>query len=424
MRRSDFFALASSVVTLPALGASRSITDAALTQYMTPHVKMAEFRGIVAITPQGRLQTMQSFGANFDGKSRFHVASVAKTFTAATADALMRNGALSLDTKLGSLLAPFAGSPITIDHLLNHSSGVPDIYSLAEFADGHRNPISKADYIALLAKQKLAFAPGTKGQYSNSGYSLLAFAIEAASGKSFADAQHEYVLNPLGLHDTGMLPGTDVVPGADPGAPNATRPAEPLDPSWLIGNGSLYSSANDMLSWLAAVRAGTVVRTRTWPYPWGWGQDKSKTILEGDGRYAGYACRLELNPQTGDAVVALSAIQSAVVNTIAQDLMNSIAGKPLVPAALRTFAQLQPTLAQEYAGRYSLSPDFVLEVGSFGDAIQIASSDAVFEALDPLGDDRFFFRVLNSALAFTRSATGTIEAIDWGPGAFTLKRES
>ena len=384
---------------------------------------MAEFRGIIAIAPQGRLQTMQSFGGNFNETSRFRVASVAKTFTAATTDALIKTGALSLDTKIETLLAPFVGSQITIEHLLNHSSGVPDIYSLAEFASGHRNPIAKADYIALLAKQTLAFTPGTKSQYSNSGYSLLAFAIEAVAGKSFADVQQEQILDPLGLHDTGVLPGTNVVRGADPGAPNATRPAEPLDPSWLIGNGSLYSSPSDMLRWMTAVRTG-VVGTRTWAYPWGWGQDKTKTILEGDGRYAGYACRLELNLQSGDAVVVLSAIQSAVVNTIAQDLMNSIAGKPLVPMAPRSFVRLQPSRAAEYAGRYSLSPDFVLEVRPFGDAIQIASADQVFEALDPLGDDRFFFRVLNSALTFKRSAAGTVAAIDWGPGGFTLKRET
>ncbi len=260
--------------------------------------------------------------------------------------------------------------------------------------------------------------------YSNSGYSLLAFAIEAVAGRPFADAQKQYVLDPLELHDTGVLPGTDVVSGADPGSPNSTRPAEPLDPSWLIGNGSLYSTANDALRWLTAIRQGTIVRTRTWPYPWGWGRDNTHEVLEGDGRYAGFACRLELNVQTGDAVVALSAIQSAAVNTIAQDLMNSLRGKSLVPERLRGFVRLNPALAQEYAGKYKLSADFVLEVRPIGDAIQIASSDGVFEALDPLGNDRFFFRVLNNELAFKRSSAGLVEAIDWGPGAFMLMRET
>lgn len=414
MRRTEFLALASSVV---ALGAPSD-----LGAYMIPHVTMAEFAGIVATSTCDWM--IEPFGGDFDESTRFRVASVAKTFTAATADALFKTGALSLDTKLGALLPPFANSPITIDHLLNHSSGIPDIYSLPEFASGHRYPISKSDYIALLAKQKLAFAPGTKGQYSNSGYSLLAFAIEAAAGRPFADVQQERVLNPLGLRDTGMLPGTNVVPGADPGAPNATRPAEPLDPSWLIGNGSLYSTAADMLRWLNAIHDGTAIRTRSWPYPWGWGQDKTKTILESDGRYAGFACMLKLNLNTGQAVVVLSAIQSAVVNVIARDLMDLSPANPFVPVALRNFAKLLPTEAREYEGHYSLSPDFVLEVRAFNDAIQIASADGVFEALDPLGDDRFFFRVLNSALTFRRAATGTIVAIDWGPGAFTLKRVS
>jgi len=166
------------------------------------------------------------------------------------------------------------------------------------------------------------------------------------------------------------------------------------------------------------------VRTRTWPYPWVWGRNKAHTILEGDGRYAGFACRFDVNLQTGDAVVALSAIQSAVVNTVAQDIMDSLTGKPLVPESVRRFVQLDPNLAQEYAGKYKLSADFVLEVRPFGNAIQIAGSDGVFEALDPLGEDRFFFRVLNDELAFKRSSAGIVEAIDWGPGAFTLTRET
>lgn len=420
MRRSEFLALASSAAAFPMPGVSRTSLDA----YMAPHVTMAEFRGVVALAPRGRLQSIAPFAGDFDGNTRFRVASVAKTFTAATTDAVIRTGTLSLDTKLGSLLKPFAASAVTIEHLLDHSSGIPDIYSLSEFALGHRNPISKNDYVSLLASKKPDFPPGTNSAYSNSGYSLLAFALEAATGKAFADLQRSYVLDPLGLRDTGVLPGADVVRGADPGSPDATRPPEPLDPSWLIGNGSLYSTANDSLRWMAAIREGAVVRTRTWPYPWGWGQDKTKTILEGDGRYAGYACRLEIDLQTGDAVAVLSAVQSAVVNTIANGLMNSITGAPLVPANVRTFVELQPSLSQEYAGRYSLSPGFVLEVRPFGNAIQVASADGVFEALDPLGEDRFYFRVLDTALVFKRSPGGEIAAIDWGPGAFTLKRIS
>jgi hypothetical protein len=405
-----------------AIVASQLPSEDALARYMAPHVAMAEFDGVVALAPGGNIVGLQSFGGSYSGTTRFAVASIAKTFTAVTVDTLLQTGALKLDTTIGSLFKPFAGSPITIDHLLNHTSGVPDIYSLSAFASGHRAPIAKDDYIALLAQVKPQFAPGTKSAYTNAGYSLLAFAVEEVTGMSFADVQRARVLGPLGLDNTDVLPGTNVLAGADPGLPNATRPAERIDPSWLIGNGSLYSCINDMSQWLHFVKAGTRVRTRTWSYPWGWGRDKAGTTLEGDGRYAGFACRAEVNLQSGDAVVVLSAIQSAVVNTIASDLMASLNGASLQPVAQRTFATLDAPAAQQYAGRYSLSPDFILTVGAFGDRIQVASADGVYEALDPLGADRFFFRVLNSALVFKRNAEGAVTAIDWGPGAFTLPR--
>ncbi len=138
VKRSDFLALASSATVFP-VPRTRS---SALAAYMAPHVTMAEFRGIVAIAPRGRLQTIAPFGGNFDRTSRFRVASVAKTFTAATVDALIKAGALSLETRLGSLLVPFAGSPITIDHLLNHSLRRPRYLLVARIC----RPSSESDF--------------------------------------------------------------------------------------------------------------------------------------------------------------------------------------------------------------------------------------------------------------------------------------
>lgn len=402
---------------------ARAFSQPELDMYMSPHVKMAEFRGIVAIAPSGRLATLHSYGGQFDGRSRFRVASIAKAFTAVTVDRLVASGAMRFDDPLGKYLGAFERSAITIRQLLDHSSGVPDIYGMPEFARGHREPISREQYIALLASAKPNFPPGTSNAYSNSGYSLLAFAVERASNEQFAVAQKQLVLDPIGLDDTGVLPGSNIVPGFDPAAPNAVRPAEIIDPSWLIGNGSLYSTVADMLRWLAEIRAGKTVRTRTWPYPWGWGQKNKGRVLDGDGRYAGYACDALIDLQNGDAVVALSAIQSAVVNAIAGDVFASIHGGKLVPAAVRTFVPLPVNTAAEYSGVYRLSKDFAVTVRPVNDSLQLAGTDGVFESLDPLGNDRFYFRVLDTAIVFKRDATKTISAIDWGPGAFTLTRE-
>lgn len=389
---------------------------------MLPHVRMAEFRGVVSVAPSGTNASVAAYGARFGAATRFRVASIAKTFTAATVDRLAATGAIRIDDPLGKYLPAFSKTAITLRQLLDHESGIPDIYSLPEFARGHAEPVSREDYIRLLADARPQFQPGQKSSYSNSGYSLLAFAVEEAANAPFASVQKRFLIDPLGLSDTGVLPGANVVPGFDPGAPNALRAAEPIDPSWLIGNGSLYSSAADLTRWLAEVRAGKLVRTRAWPYPWGWGRKANGQVLDADGRYAGYACDALLDLRTGDAVVVLSAVQSAVVDKIAGDVLASLHGRKLIPQAVRTIVPLGASANAHYAGMYRLSADFAVTVRAFGDALQVAGPDGVFEALDPLGNDRFYFRVLDTGLTFKRGADGSVAALDWGPGSFTLTR--
>jgi CubicO group peptidase (beta-lactamase class C family) len=419
LNRATFITGIGCVAAAPAHALAKSPLD----RYMAPHVQMAEFSGIVAIAPAGRVSIMRSFGGSFNSRSRFRVASIAKTFTAATIDGLAASGSLRFDDKLGKYLSAFSSSEITIEQLLDHSSGVPDIYTLSAFANGHRSPISRTDYIQLLANAKPQFAPGHGNAYSNSGYSLLAFVVEQVANEPFSAAQRRLVLDRVGLSNTGVLPGTNVVPGFDPGAPDAVRTAEPIDPSWLIGNGSLYSTADDMLRWLGEVRSGRRIRTRHWPYPWGWGQKNKGKVLDGDGRYAGFACDTLIDLNSGDAVVVLSAIQSAVVNAIAGDLFASIHGAAIQPVSIREFVTLSSTEAAAYSGTYRLSADFAVSVKAFGAQPQIASADGVFETLDPMGNDRFYFRVLDTAVVFKRNTNREITAIDWGPGAFTLTRE-
>jgi hypothetical protein len=178
-----------------------------------------------------------------------------------------------------------------------------------------------------------------------------------------------------------------------------------------------------MEKWLGLIVGGKSVGTRSWPYPWGWGRLDNDHVLEADGRYSGYACDARVRLDSGDLVIVLSAIQSAVTNAIGRDLFASIAGVPLKPPDLRTFATLSNTEAADYAGVYELSSDFSVDVRSSGNAVQVAGPDGVPEALDPLGEDRFYFRVLDTGLTFKRDAAGKVTGIDWGPGAFTLTRK-
>ena len=139
--------------------------------------------------------------------STFHVASVSKQFTAAAILLLAQDGKLSLDDEVRKHVPelPDFGKPITIRHLLNHTSGIRDQWTLLGLGGWRysRDLISDADVLSLLSKQKdLNFTPGERHLYSNSGFTLLAVIVSRVSGKSFRAFTTERLFAPLGMTHT------------------------------------------------------------------------------------------------------------------------------------------------------------------------------------------------------------------------------
>ena len=140
-------------------------------------------------------------------RSVFHVASVSKQFTAAAIHLLAQDGKLSLDDEVRKHVPELAdfGEPVTIRHLLHHTSGIRDQWSLLGLAGWRysRDLITDDDVMSLLSRQReLNFRPGERHLYSNSGYTLLAIVVSRASGKSFRQFTTERIFAPLGMTHT------------------------------------------------------------------------------------------------------------------------------------------------------------------------------------------------------------------------------
>ena len=139
--------------------------------------------------------------------SVFHVASVSKQFTAAAILLLAQDGKLSLDDEVRKHVPelPDFGKPVTIRHLLNHTGGIRDQWTLLGLGGWRysRDLITDADVLSLLSKQKeLNFAPGERHLYSNSGFTLLAVIVSRVSGKTFREFTTERIFAPLGMTHT------------------------------------------------------------------------------------------------------------------------------------------------------------------------------------------------------------------------------
>jgi CubicO group peptidase (beta-lactamase class C family) len=137
----------------------------------------------------------------------FHVASMSKQFTAASILLLAQQGKLSLDDDVHKYIPelPDFGERITLRHLMHHTSGLRDQWSLLGLAGWRysKDLITDDDVMSVLVHQKaLNFKPGEKYMYSNTGFTLLAIVVKRVSGMSFREFTTKNIFEPLGMKHT------------------------------------------------------------------------------------------------------------------------------------------------------------------------------------------------------------------------------
>lgn len=132
----------------------------------------------------------------------YRVGSVTKMLTAVAVLQLIQSGRLSLDASVRTTLPelPASWQPVTIRHLLNHTSGIPEyMASTNSFRKLVRVDRAPADVLALVQDQSLQFVPGSKYGYSNTNYVALGLVIEKLTGKTYAQDLETRFLQPLGM---------------------------------------------------------------------------------------------------------------------------------------------------------------------------------------------------------------------------------
>jgi len=186
----------------------------------------------------------------------FDLASTSKQFTAAAILLLAQDGKLKLDDDIRRYLPqlPDYGTPITIDHLLHHTSGLRDYIALLNLSGVDDGDVStSADALAAVARQRgLNFQPGSAYTYSNTGYFLLAQIVEKISGKSLAEFSKARIFEPLGMADTSILDDhAKVVPHrATAYRPNGPAGFALLMSNWeQTGDGAVQSTVADLAKW-------------------------------------------------------------------------------------------------------------------------------------------------------------------------------
>jgi CubicO group peptidase (beta-lactamase class C family) len=200
-----------------------------------------------------------------DGRTNFRLASLSKQFTAAAVMMLVRDGQLGYEDTLTRIFPDFPayGRTITVRHLLQHTSGLPDYEDLMPAADPAVPPeqaqIDDAGVLELLKKQPAGwFAPGALWRYSNSGYVVLGLIVEKISGKAFASFLRDRVFEPLKMTGTvAFVRGRNTVADRAFGYTKEGgkwRFTDQSATSATLGDGGVYSSIYNLSLWDEALR--------------------------------------------------------------------------------------------------------------------------------------------------------------------------
>ena len=201
----------------------------------------------------------------------FRLASFTKQFTAACIMLLVKDGKLHYDDHLTDIFPEFPayGKAITIRNLLNHTSGLPDYEDILTnqypgTPDEKIPQILDAGVLKLLEQQSAGkFPPGSKWEYSNSGYAVLAMIVEEVSGKPFGEFLRERIFGPLEMkHTLAYEKGKNEVPDRAYGHTKEKirwRETDQSSTSAVLGDGGIYSSIDDLERWDRALREHTLL---------------------------------------------------------------------------------------------------------------------------------------------------------------------
>lgn len=226
-----------------------------------------KFNGVILLAQNDTILYEGAFGkANFEWDvphtldSKFRIASITKTYTAALTVLFIEQGKLGFNDVITDHLSDYpadTGSRITIENLLTQTSGIPDYIRLPGFLETKSQLEHDIhEFPGYFKNLELNFDPGSDWDYGNSEYYLLGLIIEKITGLTYEEALNKYILEPSGLEHTGFFTADGVIEKFSGGyvrTESGITIAPIIHPSVCYSAGMMYSTAPDMHKFLQAL---------------------------------------------------------------------------------------------------------------------------------------------------------------------------
>jgi len=338
-----------------------------------------------------------------------NVASVTKPMTVIMAIGLMEEKKLGYHDPLSKWIPDFPeGDSITIEHLLRHRSGIPHrVTSDADETTFH----TAADMVEFAKQAPLDFRPGERYAYSSGGFSVLARVLELAGGADYGSLLRQRITGPLGMthtfHPDASAPSGPRAASYVPEA-GGVVPAPHQDLSFLVGAGSVFSTARDLHRLLMADVSGR------------FGESVRQSALRGsrvswNGYTSGYVAWAEYDTTTGYAVVFAGNLHSGASEALKGAMLTLLAGGTPDPPALppAAAAKVAPAVLRSYEGRFDVA----------GNRLPVRATATGLDvngwALVPTSDSTFFSLRDFANVKVVGDTKAGIERLDWSVGGNT-----
>jgi len=400
---------------------------------MSAYAKLHKFNGSALVAKNGVILLNKGYGyrnaadkvANNE-QTIFQLGSITKQFTSAVILKLQEEKKLNVSDKLSKYFPGYPkGDSITIEQLLTHTSGIYNYTNDGKFmANEVTKPANQEMMMALFRDKPLDFSPGTSWSYSNSGYSLLGYIIEAVTKKPYEQAVRKYIFTPLKMTHSGFdfthLKSNEKAIGYFKLNDKEKVEAPIVDSSVSFSAGAIYSTIGDLYLWHKALqknsilsreqqeKAYTPVKNR---YGYGWSIDsiEGKRRVSHGGGIHGFITTIARVPEDDICIVLLSNASNTTVGEISKSIFAILYGKEYELPKERTEIKLPEEKLKEYVGEYELNKDLHVVISLKEGALVAIPTGQKTEILYAEKEDLLFVKSQDIQLEFTRNEKKEID---------------
>jgi CubicO group peptidase (beta-lactamase class C family) len=336
-------------------------------------------------------------------------------------------GKLSVKDNLSKYFPQYAhANKITIENLLNHVSGIYNYTNNRDFMTNQvTENLTQEGFWKMVQDKPLDFEPGTKFNYSNSGYMILGYIIEKVTGQSYESVVRRQLFQPSGMSHSGFDFTHLATPAKTVGymvLNEGVKTVAPIvDSTVAFSAGAIYSTVHDLYNWNTALNGGKVIPLQVLQnaytpyrdqYGYGFKIDSiyGKRRISHGGGIHGFVSDLAYLPEDKVSVIILSN-KPAGLGVVERDLLAILYNQPYKLSEASKEIKVDSAILNTYVGEYELAPNFKIVVTQVNGALKAMATGQPQFDLFATSENHFFLKVVDAQVEFVKNEKGAVEKL-------------